>query len=85
MKYVEIYKLNKGGSQEVLLTCMLSSDKVVFEGSENLINNLKKEGILDYSSEERRVLFPDDGLLFLEQLKYHFKSGYLNASDILEK
>lgn len=87
MKYVEFYKLNNDGSQTAIAICYLKDGGVVeCEGNENLIENLKNEGIKDYTEESGQTkLYFKDGLKFLEQLKYNFKSGYLNASDILEK
>ena len=51
-----------------------------------MVENLKAEGIKNYADEsgDSRLFFKD-GLKFLEQLKFNFKSGYLNASDVLEK
>jgi len=87
MKYIEFYKLNNDGTQATIATCQLSNEGVVeCKGSENLVENLKKDGIKDYSDNSGNTrLFLKDGLRFLEQLKFNFKSGYLNASDILEK
>lgn len=84
MKIVEIYKLQNDGSQKVLATCKLINNVVVCEGDMVFINNLEKEGIKNYSQNGPDKLFLKDGLSFLEQLKYNFKSGYLNASDIIE-
>lgn len=84
MKYVEIYELKNDGTQEVIVTCELKKNRVVCRGDENFIEHLEKEGILNYSDLSRK-LFPKDGLGFLEQLKFNFKSGYLNASDIKKK
>lgn len=82
MKYVEIYKLQNDGSQKVLATCVLQKDTIVCSGEEIFVNNLLKEGISDYSQTSSKKLFPKDGVHFLEQLKYNFKSGYLTASEI---
>ena len=85
MPKVEIYKLNNDGTQTTIATCKLDGDKVVCEGENKVfIENLEKDGITDYSGDERKIFFPKDGLKFLEQLKYNFKSGYLNASEIKE-
>jgi len=83
-KFVEIYQLNNDGTQSVAAVCRLEGDAVVCEGNENLIRGLIQEGIKNYASREPKKLFPKDGIKFLEQLKYNFKSGYLNASDIKE-
>ena len=86
MKYIEFYKLNNDGSQTTIAACHLNDGVVECEGDENLVENLKKDGIKDYSDNSGNTrLFLKDGLRFLEQLKFNFKSGYLNASDILEK
>lgn len=84
MPYVEFYKLQNNGTQEVIATCHLNEGGgVECEGQEDLVGNLKKEGIRDYTDREKMVtLYPKDGLKFLEQLKFNFTSGYLNASDI---
>mgnify|MGYP001576436419 CR=1 FL=1 len=87
MKYVEFYKLNNDGSQTMIAVCSLNGEGLVeCEGNENLVENLKAEGIKNYADEsgDSRLFFKD-GLKFLEQLKFNFKSGYLNASDVLEK
>jgi hypothetical protein len=84
MKYVEIYKLKNDGSQEVLITCDLKKTRIVCKGDKNLVKSLEKDGIMNYSN-PREKIFPKDGLKFLEQLKFNFKSGYLNASDVMEK
>ncbi|MBI2595887.1 hypothetical protein HYW46_04105 [Candidatus Daviesbacteria bacterium] len=84
MAYVEIYKLNNDGSQKILAVCRQLGEEVVCEGEEKFIEYLNKEGINDYNSPSPKKLFPKDGRLFLEQLKYNFKSGYLNATDLKE-
>lgn len=84
MPFVEILKLQNDGSQTVLATCKLTGGGVICEGDENFVANLNSGGIRDYSSDSGQNLFPKDGLKFLEQLRYNFKSGYLNATDIKE-
>ena len=85
MFFVEIYKLKNDGSQEVVVICKLIDEKVKCEGSESFIKNLEEKGILDYSGSTDKNLFFKDGLLFLQQLKNNFKSGYLNASEVKKK
>ncbi len=86
MKYVEIYKLENNGSQRIIATCTLQpNDTVICDGQEVFIQNLAKEGINDYAQEKPTKLFLKDGLKFLEQLRFNFKSGYLNASKIKEQ
>jgi hypothetical protein len=85
MKYVEMYKLQNDGSQTILATCRLVDDAVVIEGDQKFADFVTKEGIRNYADIGEKKLFPKDGLSFLEQLSYNFKSGYLNASAVLEK
>jgi hypothetical protein len=87
MKYVEFYKLQNDGSQKVIAICRLNDNgEVECEGDHVLVENIKTKGIKDYSSQNKtRQLFFQDGLKFLEQLKFNFTSGYLNASEVLEK
>lgn len=85
MKLVEIYQLKDDGSQGVIVTCKLINGEVVCEGDQIFVENLEKEGIFDYSSSGKNKFYPKDGLKFLEQLRFNFKSGYLNASDVKEK
>jgi len=82
MSYVEIYKLQNDGSQKVIATCRLVAGVVECEGDDVFLENLTKEGIHDYFSSEVNAIFPKDGIKFLEQLKFNFKSGYLNASEV---
>lgn len=81
MSTVKIYQLKNDGSQAVLVTCRLINNEVILEGDNIFSNNIQKEGIFDYSN-NRQKIYPKDGLRFLEQLKYNFKSGYLMATDI---
>lgn len=78
---VEIYKLQNDGSQKTVATCRLVEGQVVCEGNESIVVGLKN-GIVNYEGEGR--LLPSDGLVFLQQLKNNFRSGYLNASDVKE-
>ena len=85
MKFVEIYKLQNDGSQKVIAVCKLTDGGVVIE-SENkeFAHSLADRGVRDYLSNSDVMLFPKDGIKFLEQLKYNFRSGYLNASEVIE-
>ena len=86
MKIVEIYKLQNDGLQKILATCRLDvSGEVVCEGGGLFVENLIKDGVIDFSIPERNRLFPKDGVRFLEQLQNNFSSGYLMASGIIEK
>lgn len=87
MKYVEFYKLQNDGAQKIIATCYLDEKgEVQCGGDDVFVENIKKDGIKDYSSQDKKgKLFLKDGLKFLEQLKFNFTSGYLNASDIKGK
>ncbi len=81
MKFVEIYKIDNEGAQSLVAVCTLSSDGVQIKGEQKLIDSLN-EGINNYSETGHKKVYPSDGLLFLEQLKFNFRSGYLNATEI---
>ena len=86
MLYVEIYKLKNDGSQEVIATCKLVGDTVKCGGDKIFVENLEKDGVRDYSDlENSQKLFMKGGIKFLENLKFNFKSGYLNASDVMNE
>lgn len=85
MKFVEIYKTQNDGSQKTVAVCKLENETAVCEGDEVLVKNLQEGGIYNYLENDDKKLFPKDGIKFLENLKFSFKSGYLNASDIMEK
>lgn len=84
MSKVEIYKLESDGTQRTVAICRMVDDKVVCEGDGKFIEYLNSKGITDYSSEQPKQIYPQNGKSFLEQLKNNFTSGYLNASEILE-
>ncbi len=85
MHKVEIYKLQNDGAQVVIATCRLQDGTVDCDGDMNFVTHLKEEGIIDYSQKAHTKVFPKDGMLFLKQLQYNFKSGYLNASEVIEE
>jgi len=84
MKFVEIYKLKNDGNQEIIGICRLGADGIVVcEGDTIFCDNLRRDGIIDYSSDGFRMrLFPKDGIKFLENLKFAFRSGYLVATEV---
>lgn len=88
MLCVKIYKLNNNGSQDILATCRLLEEggSVNCESANAIfVQNLKRDGIKDYSSSgEKRLFFPN-GRKFLEQLKFNFNSAYLSASDVIKE
>lgn len=83
MARVEIYRLKKGGTQEIYAICNLVDDTVICEGNTEFVERMKKAGILDRSVKPPEQVLPSDGKRFLEVLKTYFDSGYLVASDVL--
>lgn len=84
MAEVKILKLNKDGTQKTIAVCRLEGEMVTCTGDEDLVQDLMSNGITDYSSNPPKKVFPKDGISFLRQLRHHFKSGYLNATAVLE-
>lgn len=85
MKFVEIYKIQNNGSQRVIAKCKLVDEIAICEGDKVFVENLENEGVWDYSKKLFPKIFPKDGINFLEALRFNFKSGYLNASEIKEE
>lgn len=85
MPYVELYKLQNDGSQKVIATCRVEGGVVCCDGDAILVHNLTVGGIKNYDNPEGEKLFFKDGIKFLEQLKFNFTSGYLNASEIKDR
>lgn len=85
MPYVEFYKLQNDGSQKVAAACTLDPRGEVTCDSKALMEDFSKNGIRDFGDPKHtHRLYPKDGLRFLENLKYSFSSGYLNASEVKE-
>ena len=85
MKYVEIYKLHNDGAQTIVAMCKLVGSSIECSGDEVFVKNLTEQGIKNYSDlSDGTNLFPKDGIKFLENLKLAFKSGYLQATEVLE-
>lgn len=85
MKFVELYETQNNGSQRVVAVCTLADTGVLCTGDEVLVENLAQDGIWDDSQTPPQKVFPQDGIRFLERLRFAFKSGYLNASEVKEK
>ncbi len=82
MAKVEIYRLKKGGLQEVVVTCHLEGNEAICEGDTSLVERLNQDGLLDKSIKPPEKVYPRHGKRFLDILKEHFSSGYLIASEI---
>lgn len=88
--FVDLYELDKEARQWKIATFRMQEDKpsrVEIEGDENhpVLRNIQFEGIFDYKNARPGKLYSDDGISFLENLKYYFRSGYLLATDVQKK
>ena len=87
MKKVILYKLNSEANQEKLAEFQLNDSNLVVVNNKDapkpVVKGILEKGINNYHGEPEH-LFPTDGIKFLEELQYNFKSGYLLATDVLE-
>lgn len=85
--FVELYELDHDANQKKIATFRLLEEGggiVEIDGDHDhrVIFSIKNEGIFDYKYARPGKLYPYDGIKFLENLKYHFRSGYLLATDV---
>ena len=85
--FVELFELDRDANQKKIATFKLldgESDIVEVDGDHGhpVVEGIKGEGIFDYKYARPGKLYPHDGMSFLENLKYHFRSGYLLATDV---
>lgn len=85
--FVDLFELDHDAQQKKIVTFKLSEESgqaVEIEGNHNhpVIESIQGEGIFDYKYARLGKLYPHDGMNFLENLKYHFRSGYLSATDV---
>jgi len=88
--FVDLYELDKDAKQRKIATFRMQEDepgKVEVDGDHNhpVLENIRNEGIFDYKNAKPGKLYPYDGMSFLENLKYYFRSGYLSASEVQKK
>jgi hypothetical protein len=88
--FVDLFELDSQAKQKKVATFKMSEDSpndVEIEGDQYhpAVENLKGEGIFDYKNATPNKLYPQDGMSFLENLKYNFRSGYLSASEVQKK
>ena len=84
MSKVEIYRLKKGGAQEVMAEFSLVGEQAVGKGNGRFIKRLETQGVLDKTTKPPTKVYPTEGHRFLESLKSNFKSGYFTASEVTE-
>ena len=87
--FVELFELDQNAQQKKIATFKLleqESSVVEIEGDHDhpVIEDIRGEGIFDYKYARPGKLHLYDGMNFLENLKYHFRSGYLLATDVKE-
>ena len=85
--FVDLYELDKDAKQRKIATFRMQEDepgRIEVDGDHNhpVMESIKNEGIFDYKNSRPGKLFLSDGMSFLENLKYYFRSGYLLATDI---
>lgn len=83
---VELFELDHDANQKKIATFKLTEENGVVEIEGNhehaIIKSIQWEGIFDYKYARPGKLFLQDGINFLENLKYQFRSGYLLATDV---
>lgn len=88
--FVNLYELDKNAKQRKIATFRINDgepNKVEVYGDHRhlVLENLSREGIFDYKNARPGKLYLHDGMDFLENLKYYFRSGYLLATDVQKK
>lgn len=88
--FVELFELGRDAQQKKIATFKLLEEEnsiVEVDGDQHhpIIESICGEGIFDYKYSRPGKLYPNDGMVFLENLKYHFRSGYLLATEVKKK
>lgn len=88
--FVDLYELDKEARQWKIATFRMKENepgRVEIDGNEKhpVLENIQREGIFDYKNARPGKLFLSDGMGFLENLKYYFRSGYLLATDVQKR
>jgi len=81
MKTVEFYRTIDEG-QEIIGVAFLRGDKVSFKDLPTKLTGELREGIRERAS--MTLIYPKDGVKFLEALKYAYSGSILRASDVIE-
>jgi len=80
MKEVEFYRTVDSGKQGLDGKALLIEGKVVFRDLPGKLIAELREGIRTKSG----FIYPDDGIRFLEVLKFAYSGSRLRASDVIE-
>ena len=88
--FVELYELDRDANQKKIATFKLLEEnggmvEIECDHEHPVITSIQFEGIFDYKYAHPGKLYPQDGMSFLENLKYQFRSGYLLATDVKQK
>ncbi len=87
----DLFQLDaKSSEQKKLATFYLDQEdsiNVHVDGDENneVVQNIMREGVFDYKYARPGKVYPEDGMTFLENLRYAFRAGYFLASDVYSK
>ena len=90
MYFVNLYELDRNKNQKKIATFKFGEETFGTVQTEETVNHpvidsINREGILDFKFAKPGRLYPYDGMSFLENLKYNFRSGYLSATDVQQK
>lgn len=88
--YVELFEIVGGSELKKIASFNYEegtddSIKVEVECQHPAIESIMNEGIYDHKESKPGKLYLSDGLRFLENLKYNFKSDGLMATDVQKK
>ncbi len=79
MDYVEIYSFITG-KQETVGYIELEDNVITFrELPTKFVDRIREDGI---KGDDAEVFFPEDGIRFLEALRYRFSGSMLRASEV---
>lgn len=88
--YVELFEVIGGSELKKIATfnCEEESNgsvSVEVECQHPAVESIMSEGIYDHKEAKPGKLYPTDGMRFLENLKYNFKTDGLMATDVQKK
>ena len=88
--FVELFELNHNLQQKKIATFKLSegdSGSIEIDGDVDhpTVLSVSREGVFDHKYARPGKLYLYDGMVFLENLKYNFRSDYLLATDVKQK
>ena len=87
---VELLEYKDGQSPRKIGSFSLSNDELgisikIDKEDYPVIRNIVWEGIIDRKYAKPGRLYPYDGMVFLENLKYNFQSGEIVATEVKEE